>query len=605
MEGDRTDSSGTNAWVSFADHRLSAANAIYSRSPAVQVTQARTLIHREIEDASVAILKMRHCLNNLVPIVTLPPELLCRIFMSVSEDGSLSRYKYSRGLSSSWLSVTHVCRVWRSVALNCAQLWTTMPINISRKWTQAFLLRSKAAPINVAETCSHHSRVRPWLFSLIEDNMSRVSMLELEGAPSNLQELVNLFTGHTSALRKLAINHTDIWERVHIGDDITAQHAPLLRDLSLTNISMVWSDVPWSNLRSLFITRLLHPPATTRLHDFLAALSTATLLQELHVGLEKCPFQPWDETYDVHLPGLRSFSIEGYAADCQAIITSLHIPISSSIAMHIKKEMKDPRQDIQIMALVPLLAAHSGFGHTSTLVHLAKAIRLTSNWSLNWAKLVLWQESGTLDELNTRQPHISIFLEGDYTPGMRHGVSSTLRRVLDDLLTLCRNVNVTALRNIIVDFSETPVSWDQSVWCELFAMAQAVDTANVTGPCGHPFLMALSSSPNVDSVGQAPDDNVQGSVPSQEPASRSCGNTIFFPKLHTLYLAEYEDDEDNAGDTDYLEDMVARRMRIAPFAHLWLVRSSVRRKIVEQIEEIDALEVNWDGNRHAYPLRPY
>lgn len=543
---------------------------------------------------------MRHCLNNLVPIVTLPPELLCRIFMSVREDESLSCYKYGRDLSSSWLSVTHVCRVWRSAALDCAQLWTTMPISISRKWTQAFLLRSKAAPINVAETCTYLAPVRPWLFSLIEGNMSRVSKLELKGALSNLQELVNLFTGHASALHKFAINHTGIWE-VHIGDAITAQHAPLLRDLSLTNISMVWSDVPWSNLRSLSITRLAHPPSTTRLQDFLAALSTAIRLQELHIGLEKCPFHTWDEVRDVHLLQLQSFSIKGYAADCQAIIKSLHIPVTSSLNIHLKKEKKNPRKGIQNGPLVALVAAHSGFSNTSALIDRAKAMRLTSAWNVNFAKLMLWKESGTLEQLNKCNPHINVFLEGDCNLSNDHN-SPPLDRALSDLLTLSRNIDVTALRNITVEFSKTPVLWNHSVWRDLFGPAQAVDTASVTGACGHPFLMALSNQPEESFAGQALDSHVQGSIPGQEPASQPC-NTVLFPKLRTLYLAEYEDDEDNADDTDYLEDMVARRMGFAPFAHLCLRRSSVIRSTVEEIEKIGALEVDWDGSRHVYLLQ--
>ncbi|KAI0046669.1 hypothetical protein FA95DRAFT_1559894, partial [Auriscalpium vulgare] len=98
-------------------------------------------------------------MHNDVPIACrLPPEILSKIFMAVSsidpphrgrrdpDDGSLG-----------WLTITHVCQLWRNVALQDPVLWAAniiVPFPFGEPWASAFLSRAQNAR-NIVNRCSY------------------------------------------------------------------------------------------------------------------------------------------------------------------------------------------------------------------------------------------------------------------------------------------------------------------------------------------------------------------------------------------------------------------------------------------------------------------
>lgn len=76
-----------------------------------------------------------------MPISKLPVESLVRIFCVLRDMDVRSR-------SHRWLLVTHVCRDWRLVALDAAQLWTHI-YSLNEDCVQTFLARSKKAPLDI------------------------------------------------------------------------------------------------------------------------------------------------------------------------------------------------------------------------------------------------------------------------------------------------------------------------------------------------------------------------------------------------------------------------------------------------------------------------
>jgi hypothetical protein len=67
----------------------------------------------------------------------LPVELLARIFTFYAEVLNNPSLPYP-----AWLSITHVCRRWRTIALSHSQLWTSVTKRLSLPWTKAFMERS-------------------------------------------------------------------------------------------------------------------------------------------------------------------------------------------------------------------------------------------------------------------------------------------------------------------------------------------------------------------------------------------------------------------------------------------------------------------------------
>ncbi|KAF6756790.1 hypothetical protein DFP72DRAFT_809833, partial [Ephemerocybe angulata] len=68
----------------------------------------------------------------------LPPEILAAIFLLVPRDEG----------DTSWISVTHVCRLWREVALDCSRFWSDLN-SVPPRFMEFALARSKGAPITV------------------------------------------------------------------------------------------------------------------------------------------------------------------------------------------------------------------------------------------------------------------------------------------------------------------------------------------------------------------------------------------------------------------------------------------------------------------------
>ena len=97
--------------------------------------------HRRETSQNSLIWKARH--NSAALVCQLPPELLCHIFQLACRDWNRDIKRYIR--------CSHVCKHWRTVALNCKTLWNHLddcfakPANLA----QEMLRRSKDAPLIV------------------------------------------------------------------------------------------------------------------------------------------------------------------------------------------------------------------------------------------------------------------------------------------------------------------------------------------------------------------------------------------------------------------------------------------------------------------------
>lgn len=116
----------------------------------------------------------------------------------------------STGPPLPYLAVSHVCRWWRSVALNDASLWTTPSFN-NRELVLAMLERSQGAPLRIiVDTREPIDRTR--LSKAIEDVMLHSHhvlsvVLEVDSGQKGI------LAGHWSRpfpmLRTLVIHHRD------------------------------------------------------------------------------------------------------------------------------------------------------------------------------------------------------------------------------------------------------------------------------------------------------------------------------------------------------------------------------------------------------------
>ncbi|KAH8107877.1 hypothetical protein BXZ70DRAFT_19153 [Cristinia sonorae] len=116
-----------------------------------------------------------------VNIGWLPEELLLQIFSDVAAIYSADSLFWS---PYKWISVTHVCRLWRRFALGCPTLWTDITI-LRVECVAAMLARSRSAllSISIAEGFEHTKERRSRVLKLIRANKHRIRELDLQELP--------------------------------------------------------------------------------------------------------------------------------------------------------------------------------------------------------------------------------------------------------------------------------------------------------------------------------------------------------------------------------------------------------------------------------------
>ncbi|KAL0573389.1 hypothetical protein V5O48_008563 [Marasmius crinis-equi] len=203
--------------------------------------------------------KAKH--NTLVPISRLPTEII-RIILGYC----VSHRSTGRPYKLTWLNATHVCRQWRSVALESASIWSQ--IDFSRpELAREMIARSRAAPLDVVVT------------RLVLTSRIYAVLIEAISNTGRLRTLVLPAAYH--------MNGVDLFARLN-------KPAPLLHTLDLT--AKPYDALPKKPfagktpaLRKLKITGFHFPLATSLLKNL-----TTLILQDPHEGLlvnhcDRCP----------------------------------------------------------------------------------------------------------------------------------------------------------------------------------------------------------------------------------------------------------------------------------------------------------------------------
>ncbi|KAF9567675.1 hypothetical protein CPC08DRAFT_547753 [Agrocybe pediades] len=108
---------------------------------AVEEARRRIDIERAVLQASLRNLGAQR--NLYAPVARLPHEVLCLIFSHYQETSKLTNRRSPLG---HWIVITHVCQLWRQVALQYSSLWTDIPFQ-SPRWALEMLKRSKGADL--------------------------------------------------------------------------------------------------------------------------------------------------------------------------------------------------------------------------------------------------------------------------------------------------------------------------------------------------------------------------------------------------------------------------------------------------------------------------
>ncbi|KAJ3544462.1 hypothetical protein NM688_g5742 [Phlebia brevispora] len=101
-----------------------------------------------VSSTEMRLLKTRW--NAALPVSQLPPELLATIFKACVAAVKAEYYRLGsmHVKPYSWISISHVCQLWREVALQHPQLWCWI-VKTSDEFTRLLLQRSGSAPLTI------------------------------------------------------------------------------------------------------------------------------------------------------------------------------------------------------------------------------------------------------------------------------------------------------------------------------------------------------------------------------------------------------------------------------------------------------------------------
>ncbi|KAG2139244.1 hypothetical protein DEU56DRAFT_324319 [Suillus clintonianus] len=298
-------------------------------SPLADSDAMSTSTTTEINKDLAVLAESMHVLDS---ISRLPAEILAIVFEFVEEE---KRFDESANNNApACLAITHVCRYWRNVALDCPSLWRF--IRSSSPYLVGIMLeRSRNAPLVVTykSPVSLQGCLEPVLAQL-----PRVKVLQFPSPAPDVDRIINLLSSQPAPL----LENFDLrkpWEGRDwfITDTIFQGQAPRLRSVELGNFSLSWTAHIFSRLQTLSVRGITFFPTT--LPELLSALRRMTALEQLAIDTASVVSEitmPLDNG-KVPLARLKSIALGTLSIQtATSLFSQLAIPVDAKIALRLK-----------------------------------------------------------------------------------------------------------------------------------------------------------------------------------------------------------------------------------------------------------------------------
>ncbi|KAI0349525.1 hypothetical protein OH77DRAFT_1431987 [Trametes cingulata] len=309
----------------------------------------RRLVEQAISDGERYVLFFRGYLNGMALIARLPPELLSEVFLHIVrwafEDIAASYYLSSGGSRFyTWITVSHVCRAWRAVALGTPRLWSHIVLTRSPVFVEVFK-RSKKAPLVVLAPVPSLARQTAELLNHVLLEPARLQDLRLYAPAHIVRSTCKKLTGPLPLLENviLADHSYPVSGYTEDSDALpppTSFCAPLskLRSLEICRLAMSWQNPVLSSTITelVVIGRFDMQRFLGSFDDLLGALETLSHLRVLELA-DSIPMLPEDTTKlptpqrVIALPELRRLALTGPTLDCAFLVNHLSFPAHTRI----------------------------------------------------------------------------------------------------------------------------------------------------------------------------------------------------------------------------------------------------------------------------------
>ncbi|KAI0358096.1 hypothetical protein OH77DRAFT_1241166 [Trametes cingulata] len=305
------------------------------------VAARRQAILDDIHAAERNIIELKGSLNSLAAIARLPPELLSEVFLHVvkrsyeERNNSFPAY-YGGSRFYAWITVSHVCRNWRAVALNTPRLWGHI-ILTRRPVVENVLSRSKKAPLLVCASLLSTGDDRGKLLEEIMQESSRLKEIRLSGSARHIQDFMPKMTGPADHLETMVLWESANTYHYDVGDSslpptLFNGHFPRLRSLEIRRLVFTWRNPIFApTITKLVLAARLDSQSLLGSFDqLLAALEHMSALQVLDLE-DAIPRLPDDAKTlpapqrTLTFPKLRSLSLSANTLDCAHLASHLSL----------------------------------------------------------------------------------------------------------------------------------------------------------------------------------------------------------------------------------------------------------------------------------------
>ncbi|KZV68101.1 hypothetical protein PENSPDRAFT_736160 [Peniophora sp. CONT] len=279
-------------------------------------------------------------LNAFSSIYSIPDEALAYIFELLVSIFPVKANDHKWG----WVSVTHVSRHFRAVALDHASLWSTLNTDGDTPWN-IFLPRSRQTRLVIKVNPRLHRGNGLDIYAAeIIQNLGRVQTLNigrinfvtytwlkscfLRSAPQLQTLRLEVYGQYFSTISNASVAEPG-WPA--LDHQFLTQGAPDLRDLSMTGMQFPWYIKAPIPLRSLVLDFWSEAQRQCTFVDIIRCLENMPLLQDLALWRALPVAISTDTRTRIKLPHLRLLFLADECSRCLALWSSLDIPPTCSI----------------------------------------------------------------------------------------------------------------------------------------------------------------------------------------------------------------------------------------------------------------------------------
>ena len=456
-------------WSTKAAPRFSLLDHLSPQGCAQELTAALHAIDDELSALQMVMCAMRTKRNDFSLIGRLPPEILSHIFSF----HAIQNQPNPPGLG--WITVTHVCRRWRQVALADPGLWSTVVFDLGAEWAEEMLARSKAALISYCRDLSYQ-RLSRRTRSLddevtLGEHLPHVRRLVLSGDTDSLAPALRALTTPAPHLESLELlrNEPRLYElRVALPSDLFARDAPKLRRVTLCSFAVPWDDSPLSffglthlDIRIRLPPTVPFPSSASAVHrdllsiptleQLLSMLEAMPALQELTLG--NC-LPPAGSTASrvVPLRHMSKLSLDGLLPQIVAVLERVSLPSSASLSLRCPDHNL---LDRLLDTLISILASH--FQAPETPIPPLSTMVIDAADAVRSLTIMVWDT----DEIPLHRPRFK-----PSSPARLHLAFSSRYNTLESLaLQICKALPLRDLQSLSITYPKA--AWSAADWVDV------------------------------------------------------------------------------------------------------------------------------------------